>query len=138
MSIEANRALVVKFYGLMSQMDFNAMFELVADDGIWIVAGHPELFHHAGVATKPDRAAALTDFTKVFCSLTQTVLNTTAEGDRVAAQMTSRCVTHSGLVYENELLCLIWCRDGKIVKIYEHLDQQTSLEFEARMAAAPA
>ncbi len=138
MSIEANRALVLRFYELMSNMDFNAMFELMADDGTWTVAGKPDLFHHAGVATKPQRVAALMNFTKVFRSLQQTVLNTTAEEDRVAAHMTTRCKTHGGLVYENELLVLIRCKDGKIASIYEHLDQQTSLEFEKRMAEAAA
>lgn len=135
MSIDANRALVLRFYELMSNLDFDAMFELMATDGTWTVAGNPALFHHAGVATKPKRMAALTDFTKVFASLQQTVLNTTAEEDRVAAEMRSRCVTHSGLVYENELLVLIRCKDGKIVSLYEHLDQQTSLAFEQALAA---
>jgi uncharacterized protein len=134
MSTEDNRTLVLRFYELMSQLDFDSMFELLADDGTWTVAGNPELFHHSGVATKGERIAALTNFTKVFDSLEQTVLSTTAEDDRVAAQMTSRCVTHSGLVYENELLVLIRCKDGKIATIYEHLDQQTSLEFERKLA----
>lgn len=136
MSIEDNRKLVLRFYKLMSQLDFDGMFDLMADDSTWTVAGNPELFHHSGVATKPERIAALNNFTKVFVSLEQKVLSTTAEDDRVAAQIVSRCVTHSGLVYENELLVLIRCQNGKIVSIYEHLDQQTSLEFERKLAAA--
>lgn len=130
MTIEANRQLVLRFYELMSELNFEAMFDLMADDGLWTVAGDPELFHHSGVATKPQRIAALTNFTKVFASLQQTVVSTTAEADRVAAEMRSRCITHGGLVYENEMLVLIRCRDGKIVSLYEHLDQQTSLAFE--------
>lgn len=136
MSIEENRALVIKFYELMSNLDFDAMFELMADGGTWTVAGNPELFHHAGVATKPQRIKALANFTQVFASLKQTILSTTAEADRVAAKMTSRCVTHGGLVYENEMLVLIQCRAGKIVSLYEHLDQQTSLEFERNLQAS--
>lgn len=136
MSSEANRALAIRFYELMSNLDFDGMFELMDDDGTWTVAGNPELFHHSGVATKPQRIAALRDFTKFFASLQQTVLSTTVEGDRVAAHMTSRCETHGGLVYENELLVLIRCESGKIVSLYEHLDQATSLEFERRLAAA--
>lgn len=136
MSIEANRALVATFYQRMSDLDFDGMFELMADDGTWTVAGNPELFHHSGVATKPQRIEALTNFTKVFASLRQTILSMTAEDDRVAAHMTTRCETHGGLVYENELLALIRCQDGKVASIYEHLDQQTSLEFERRLAGA--
>ena len=136
MSIEDNRRLVLRFYERMSRLEFDSMFDLMADDGTWTVAGNPELFHHSGVATKSERIAALTNFTKVFVSLEQKVLSTTAEDDRVAARMVSRCVTHSGLVYENELLVLIQCRHGKIASIYEHLDQQTSLEFERKLAGA--
>lgn len=136
MSKDENRALVLKFYELMSKLDFDRMFELMADDGTWTVAGNPELFHHSGVATKPQRIAALTNFTQYFASLDMDVRSTTAEDDRVAVELITRCATHSGLEYENELLVLIRCRDGKIANIYEHLDQQTSLEFERRMAAA--
>lgn len=136
MNIEENRQLVIRFYRLMSNLDFDGMFVLMADDGIWTVAGNPDLFHHAGTATKQQRIEALTNFTQVFASLTQTIVSTTAEDDRVVAQMTTKCVTHSGLVYENELLVLIRCRDGKIVSLYEHLDQQTSLAFERKLQAS--
>lgn len=136
MSIEANRALVLSFYELMSHLEFDRMFELMADDGTWTVAGDPKLFHHSGVATKPQRIEALANFTKFFASLEMDVRSTTAEDDRVAVEMITRCATHGGLKYENELLVLIRCKDGKIASIYEHLDQQTSLEFESRMAAA--
>lgn len=133
MSVDDNRKLVIRFYELMSNLDFDAMFDLVADDGTWTVAGNPELFHHAGIATKQQRIDALTNFTKVFSSLDQTILSTTVEEDRVAAKMTSRCVTHSGLIYENEMLVLVHCQAGKIVSLYEHLDQQTALEFERKL-----
>lgn len=138
MSHEANRTLVLKFYENMSNLRFDRMFELMADDGTWTVAGNPDLFHHAGVATKPERMEALDNFTKVFASLEMDVLSTTAEDDRVSAHLITRCATRSGLNYENEILVLIRCQDGKIASIYEHLDQATSLEFERRMAAAAA
>jgi ketosteroid isomerase-like protein len=135
-TIEANRALVIRFYELMSSLEFDKMFELMADDGTWTVAGNPALFHHSGTATKQQRVAALANFTKVFASLQQTVLSTTAEDDRVAAQMTTHCETHSGVVYDNEIMALIRCADGKITSIYEHLDQATSLAFEQKLASA--
>jgi ketosteroid isomerase-like protein len=136
MSIEANRALVLRFYELMSHMAFDAMFALTSDDAIWTVAGNPALFHHSGAATKAQRAATLANFTKAFASVQQTVVSTTAEADRVVAELHTRCVTHGGLVYENDLMVLIRCREGRIVSLYEHLDQATTLDFEARMAAA--
>lgn len=136
MSIEANRALVIRFYELMSELEFDKMFELMADDATWTVAGNPSMFHHAGTVTKPQRAEALASFTKLFTSLQQDIRSMTAEEDRVAVEVITRCKTVTGIDYENELLILIRCRDGKIVDIYEHVDQGTALDFERRLAAS--
>jgi len=133
MSAEENRALVLKFYELMSKQQFDAMFELMADDATWTVAGRPELFHHAGVHSKAERAAGFSGFVKVFASLRMDVRSTTAEADRVAVEAWTHCRTHSGLAYDNEMLILIRCRGGKIASIYEHLDQQRTFEFEKRL-----
>ena len=134
MSIEANRVLVVQFYQFMSNLEFEKMFELMADDATWTVAGNPATFHHAGTVTKPQRAEALANFTKLFSSLQQDIRSTTAEEDRVAVEAITRCKTVTGVEYVNDLLILIRCRDGKIVSIYEHVDQGTALEFERRLA----
>jgi uncharacterized protein len=136
MSIETNRALVTKFYHLMSQLQFEPMFELMADDATWTVAGNPHTFHHAGVATKAQRIVALSNFTQVFASLQMHIVSTTAEADRVAAQLITRCTTLSGINYENELLVLIRIHNGKIASLYEQLDQATALEFERKLQTA--
>lgn len=136
MSVDANRALVLEFYELMSRQKFDAMFELMADDGTWTVAGNPATFRHAGVSSKDQRAKQLAGFVNAFASLEQKILSTTAEEDRVAVELRTRCVARQGLVYENELLVLIRCRDGKIASIYEHVDQQTTLDFERKLQAA--
>jgi ketosteroid isomerase-like protein len=133
---EANRQLVLDFYRRMSRLDFAGMFDLVSDDATWTVAGKPETFHHAGVYTKAQRMQGFSEFTKVFVSLEQTVVSTTAEADRVAVEARTRCVTQQGLVYANELLILIRCRSGKILSIYEHLDQQTTIAFERELRGA--
>jgi len=120
----------------MSRQQFDAMFELMSDEATWTVAGNPATFHHAGVSSKAQRAKQLAGFVNVFVSLEQKILSTTAEEDRVALEVRTRCVARQGLVYENELLILIRCRGGKIASIYEHVDQQTTLEFERRLQAA--
>lgn len=43
-----------------------------------------------------------------------------------------------GLQYVNELLIIIRCRGGKIASLYEHLDQQTALEFDGKLKASLA
>jgi uncharacterized protein len=135
MSIESNRALVLKFYRLMSEQKFDEMFALMSDDSTWTVAGRPETFHHAGVSSKAQRAKGFSEFIKVFASLDQKILSTTAEEDRVVVEARTTCVARQGPVYDNELLILLRCKDGKIASIYEHLDQQTTLEFERKMRA---
>jgi ketosteroid isomerase-like protein len=136
MSAETNRALVLKFYELMSRQQFEAMFKLMEDDATWTVAGVPELFHHAGTHTKAQRAAGFSNFVKVFNSLWMEVRSTTAEDDRVAVEAWTHCKTHSGLAYDNEMLILIRCRDGRIASIYEQLDQQRTFEFEKKLQAS--
>jgi ketosteroid isomerase-like protein len=133
MSIDENRALVLSFYRLMSELQFDKMFDLMSEDATWTVAGRPETFPHAGCRSKPERAKGFAAFVKTFISLEQRILSTTCEEDRVAVEARTRCVTQQGLVYENELLILLRCRDGKIVSIYEHVDQQTALEFEHKL-----
>jgi len=136
MSAESNTKLVRDFYAKMSALDFDGMFALMADDATWTVAGNPKTFHHAGVATKAQRREAFGNFTQFFATLEMDVRSTTAQDDRVAAELITRCATHSGLEYENELLVVIRCHDGRIVNIYEHLDQQTALDFDRRLAAS--
>src|SRR6266404_5122915 len=121
MSIDTNRALVLKFYELMSRKEFDRMFELMSDDATWAVAGRPETFRHAGVYSKAQRAEGFAEFVKMFDSLEQTIVSSTAEEDRVVVEVKTRCKSRQGMVYENELLVLLRCRDGKIVSIYEHL-----------------
>lgn len=130
MSAEKNRKLVLRFYELMSEQKFSEMLALMSDDAVWTVAGKPETFHHAGAHSKAERAAELAGFVKVFSDLQMDIRSTTAEDDRVAVEARTRCRTHKGLVYENELLVLIRCKDDRIASIYEHLDQQTTLQFE--------
>jgi hypothetical protein len=55
--------------------------------------------------------------------------------DRAVVEIITTCRTRSGLTYKNELLVLVRLRQDKIVSIYEHLDQQTSLEFEKLLQA---
>jgi len=120
----------------MSQQKFDEMFDLMSDDAVWTVAGRRETFHHAGASSKAERRKGFSEFVKVFVSLEQKVLSTTAEEDRVVVEAHTVCVSRQGPVYDNELLILLRCKDNKIVSIYEHLDQQTTLQFERNLRSA--
>lgn len=130
MTTEANRAMALRFLELMSQLDFKPMFELMSDDAVWTVAGRAETFPQAGPQPKHVRAQMFDAFVSVFRSLRFEIVSTTAEGDRVVVEFTARGEAHGGQVYENEFLSLFTFRNGIIVGIYEHCDQQSVFAFE--------
>ena len=69
-------------------------------------------------------------FITVFRNLSFNIISTTAEADRVVVEFTAQGEAHAGQAYENEFLSLFTFRDGKIVGIYEHCDQQSVFAFE--------
>jgi ketosteroid isomerase-like protein len=138
MTAEQNRALVLDFYAHMARLEFEAMFELMAEDGVWTVAGRPDGFHHAGVKSKAERRAACLAFMEVVDSMRMEVLSTTAEGDRVAIQLRTVCRARNGVEYDQEGLHLVRCRGGQVISVYEQIDQQSTLAFERAYAAAEA
>jgi ketosteroid isomerase-like protein len=136
MAADDNRALVLRFYRHMADLEFEQMFALMADDGVWTVAGRPESFHHAGACSKAERKAACLAFMEVVESMEMDVLSTTAEGDRVAIELRTLCRARNGVVYDQEGLHLVRCREGRVVSVYEQIDQQATLGFERAYAAA--
>ena len=59
MRCKENTALVTKFLGRMSAGDMAGMFDMMADDATWWVAGKVEQFPIAGTKTKQEMAALL-------------------------------------------------------------------------------
>jgi ketosteroid isomerase-like protein len=135
MSVEANRAVALQFYDHLSKAEFERMFALMADDAEWRVAGNPETFPPAGTLAKAERFRMFDDFVKTFASLVVSIVSTTAEEDRVCVEFTARGETHAGIVYENEYLSRLRFRDGRIVHVYEHCDQQAVFELGRALAA---
>ena len=130
MSTEANRAMALRFLELMSNLDFKPMFDLMSDDAVWTVAGRAETFPQAGPQPKHIRAEMFDAFITVLRILRFKIVSTTAEADRVVVEFTARGEAYGGQVYENEFLSLFTFRDGKIVGVYEHCDQQSVFAFE--------
>jgi len=129
MDADANRATALEFLRLMAAFEFDAMFDLMADDATWRVVGDPQTFPPAGTLGKPERRAMFDGFVSVLRSLSFDIASTTAEGDRVAVEFTCRGESHAGPVYENEFINLFRFRNGKIVSVYELCGQQAVLAF---------
>lgn len=130
MSTETNRATALQFLQLMSDLNFGPMFDLMSEDAVWTVAGKPETFPQAGPQPKHIRAKMFDAFITVLRSLEFKIISTTAEADRVVVEFTARGEAHGGQIYENEFLELFTFRDGKIIALYEHCDQQSVFAFE--------
>ena len=130
MSTEANRATALRFLQLMSDLNFEPMFDLMSEDAVWTVAGKPETFPQAGPQPKHIRTEMFDAFITVLRSLEFNIISSTAEADRVVIEFTARGEAHGGQIYENEFLSLFTFRDGKIIALYEHCDQQSVFAFE--------
>lgn len=136
MNAQANKKLVLEFYKLMTRLELEKMFDLMADDAIWSVSGDPSTFHHAGEKSKAERKQACLEFMNIFENMESEILSCTAEEDRVVLEARTRCRARSGPVYDQAPLLLFRCRDGKIVSIYESIDPFSTLKFEQELADA--
>ncbi len=130
MSAEDNRKIVLDFCQRLSDRDLDPMFALLAENSNWSGVGKPETFKFGGPKTKAESTVMITGFLNHFREFRFDVKSSTAEGDRVAIEATSRGVGPAGNIYENQYLLMFRCADGKIVDIAEYFDQIAVLGYE--------
>lgn len=125
MSLERNKQLASEFFARFSARDLAGALDLMADDATWWIAGKPGQLPAAGDYSK-ERIGRL--FHRMDGQLPNglqlTVKGTTAEGDRVALELTSHGELANGRVYEQQYHLLMTFRDGKIAAVREYLDTQ--------------
>lgn len=115
-----NRATVEEFYALMNARRFDEMWLLFAEDAVWSSGGTPpkrsspiERMREIIVDPMPIFVTGGIDFT---------LHATTAEGDRVAAEVSSHAELTTGKVYANQYHMLFGFRDGLIREVKEYND----------------
>jgi ketosteroid isomerase-like protein len=123
MSIEENKAIVLRFFDKLAAKDIDAVLGLLSDSFTFWVAGKPESFALAGSTDKSQYAQMLRNFFPVFPKgFRLTPTGVTAEGDRVAVEAEWYGQTVTGKVYHNLYHLLFEVRDGKIQTGREYHD----------------
>ena len=120
MTTDANRATVVRFYELMNARRFDEMWALFAPEAVW-----------SNGATPPTRSAPVERMREVIVDPMPIFVTggidfvlhaTTAEDDRVAAEVSCRAELTTGAVYANQYHMLFRFHDGRIAEVKEYND----------------
>jgi ketosteroid isomerase-like protein len=125
MSVEANKAVVRRYFKAIEEADYDAIEALLADQvRFWLPPSVPDGVEFAGrrevMRNIVESIAGLYD-TRV--GLRPEIQHLTAEDDRVAAELVIRGRSKaSGRDYENHYHFLFVIRDGRIAEFHEHLD----------------
>ena len=118
--IAANRATVEQFYALMNARRFEEMWALFTADATWAGGGNPP----QTVTPIARMQAIIVDPMPIFVTggIDFTLHSMTAEGDRVAAEVSCHAELTTGKVYANQYHMLFGFRDGEIVEVKEYND----------------
>lgn len=136
MDTEANKRLVLAFLGHYAAGRYAAALDMLADDCLWWLPGHPDEFPAAGSADKETVKRRLAANLKLLPhGLEITTGAMTAEDDRVAIEAETRATLVNGRVYHNRYHFLFVVRDGQFVLVKEYLD---TLHAKEALSAARA
>jgi hypothetical protein len=123
MSCEENKKIVRKLLELMTKWDLPGVFNMMADDGSWWVAGKADEFPVSGWKTKKEMQTLLEQLGPLLKSpAVITIHGMVAEGDMVAVTGESHGVSNKGRNYNNEYHFLFEVRDGKVQTVKEYCD----------------
>jgi ketosteroid isomerase-like protein len=124
-SVEANKAVVRRYFKAIEDADYDSIEKLLADEvRFWLPPSVPDGAELAGrhdiMRNIRESIAGLYD---VGVGLHPEIRHLTAEDDRVAAELVIRGRSKaSGRDYENHYHFLFVIRDGRIAEFHEHLD----------------
>ena len=140
MSTAENKAVVRRFIEeIFVQGRRETVDELLADDFVphtWPSTGHP----------KDDLKSAIDRTSKGLANPTFTIDDMIAEGDQVAARLTTSAtqvgefmgMPPSGKTYEIEEIHIFRLRDGKVTEHWHQLDQMGMMKQLGAMRGQPA
>lgn len=124
MSTARNKEVVHATFTALNAGDSDTFFGNLSDDIRWTIIGSTKYSHtYKGKADIVERL-----FTPLTAQLdgfiTNTVLNTVAEGDFVVLQTQGKSQTRTGKAYNNTYCLVIELHDGKLCEIMEYLDTE--------------
>jgi ketosteroid isomerase-like protein len=122
----SNTGVVERFYELMNERSFDEMWSLFAPDATWSGGGNPP----PKVSPIGQMAKLIVDPMPIFVDggIDFVIHGTTAEQDRVAAEVSCHAELVNGTVYANQYHMLFRLRDGLIVEVKEYNDTQHAHE----------
>jgi len=119
---EENKAIVTAFMKTISKGDVEGIIAGYAEDGFCETMGHTLI---SGRFSREQVAMAAGRIFEAFPQGVEfTILNLTAEEDRVAMEATSQATHISGREYANHYHFLFRLRDGKITQMKEFMDTE--------------
>lgn len=125
MNLEGNKELVREFFTRFGANDIAGALACLTDDATWWIAGKPGALPVRGLLTKETIARVFFNMAgRLKEPLELRVVDTIAEGDRVALEVESRGELDNGRVYEQQYHFAMTFRDGKICAVREYLDTQ--------------
>jgi ketosteroid isomerase-like protein len=121
--IEENKQVVADLFARFSAGDLAGALALLSDDATWWIAGEIEGGFAAGEHTKRQITRLLEGMGQQLTGgLRMTVHGLVAEGDRVAAEVSSYGELRNGKVYRNQYHFAFSLRGGRITAVREYLD----------------
>ena len=123
MGVEENKRIVSEWFARFDADDVAGALDLLSEDATWWIAGGIEKTPGSGEHTKEQARRLLSGMGRQLKDgLRMSVHGMIAEGDRVAAEVTSRGELRDGKVYANEYHFALTLRDGKITQVREYMD----------------
>ena len=127
--IEANRAIVARFFETYSSGDLEAVLDALDDSASWWVSGR--LAGVSGRYSKAEFAPLLLGTKALYqgAGLRITPVSMVAEGDKVAVEAEGFAVLQDGLTYDPHYHFAITLREGRIAEVREYMDTLYSKEL---------
>jgi uncharacterized protein len=121
--MDDNKRIAADLFARFSKGDIDGVLGLMTDDVTWRIPGKPELTPVAGSFDK-ERLRRLFQrmMSQLENGLAMTVVDSIAEGDRVAVEVESSGDLKNGRKYRQQYHFAIGFRDGKIATVHEYLD----------------
>jgi ketosteroid isomerase-like protein len=122
MGVTENKEIVRFFYEAGNRGDFEACFDLIADDITWTNIGSTRLSGtYRGKAELMEQLLGPL-FGQLEAGISSKVDTLIGEGDLVVALTSGTAMTKDGRPYNNTYCQVIRIRDGKFVEVREYFD----------------
>lgn len=122
MSIQENKALVLKACHYLSERNMPALSDLIHEEGSWTLPYRPDMFQFGGCNNKQAANALLTQFLSGFDRFSFAVTGVTAENNRVAIEARSEGIGPGKAHYRNNYNIIFTLKDGKVFSVREFFD----------------